>query len=87
MAALLPAAQEYEQNFFAGIVTAIANSKVTVNRTVLGKDSETRTFTITPETRMEGKLRVNARVTVRFVPSEEGDRAIHIIVRSAQKKP
>lgn len=86
LAAALPAAQENEQNFFTGSVTSVENSRITVNRTVLGKDSETRTFAITPETRIEGKLRVNARVTVRFTATGDGDRAMHIIVRSTQKK-
>ena len=87
--ALLHAAQENAppaQNFFTGTVTAVDDHKVTVNRTVLGKDSETRTFLVTPETRIEGRLRVRARVTVRFAPGEEGDRALHIIVRTSQKK-
>jgi len=53
---------------------------------VLGKSSETRTFLVTPETRVEGKLRVKARVTVRYTREEQGDRALHIIVRSSQKK-
>ncbi len=60
--------------------------KVTVLKTVLGKNSETRTFLITKETRIEGKLRLKARVTVRYTHDDEGNRALHIIVRTAQKK-
>ena len=64
----------------------LAEDKITVFKTVLGKSSETRTFLITPETRVEGKLRAKARVTVRYMREEQGDRALHIIVRSSQKK-
>ena len=64
----------------------LAEDKITVFKTVLGKSSETRTFLITPETRVEGKLRVKVRVTVRYTSEDEGDRALHIIVRSSQKK-
>jgi hypothetical protein len=67
-------------------VTTLAGDRITVFKTVLGKSSETRTFLITPETRVEGKLRVKVRVTVRYTREEQGDRAVHIIVRSSQKK-
>ena len=60
--------------------------KLTVLKTVLGKTSETRTFLITKETRIEGKLKLKARVTVRYTHEDEGYRALHIIVRAAQKK-
>ena len=72
--------------FLAGNVIALSESKVTVRRIVLGKESDTRTFTITPETRIEGKLRLKARVTVQYVTDDDGDRALHIIVRSSPKK-
>lgn len=68
--------------FYSGTIVEITADKITVSRTVLGKDSGTRTFIITPETRIEGRPRAKARVTVRFVSEEENDRAIHIIVRS-----
>jgi hypothetical protein len=35
---------------------------------------------------VEGKLALKVRVTVRYVPGEDGDRALHIIVRVSQKK-
>ena len=80
-----PSEQPHSE-FFSGVVTTLAEDRITVYKTVLGKSSETRTFLITPETRVEGKLRVKARVTVRYTREEEGDRALHIIVRSSQKK-
>lgn len=72
--------------FFAGYVTAISENSITVSRTVLGKESSTRTFAITSETRIDGKPKVKSRVTVQFVDAEEGDRAVLIIVRGPQKK-
>jgi hypothetical protein len=80
-----PSEQPHSE-FFSGVVTMLAEDKITVFKTVLGKSSETRTFLITPETRVEGKLRAKARVTVRYMREEQGDRALHIIVRSSQKK-
>ena len=75
--------------FFSGIVTALTETSVTVTRTVLGKESTVRTFTITPETHIVGKPKTKSRVTVRFVPDGNGDRAVRIIVRGAPqpKKP
>jgi len=79
-------AEQPHSEFFSGIVTALSTEKITVVRTVLGKNSDMRTFSITPETRVEGKLRLKVKVTVRFVKDEEGERALHIIVRISQKK-
>jgi hypothetical protein len=81
-----PAEAAPEDHFFSGTVTAKTEDSITVTRSVLGKSPVTRTFTISPETRIEGKLRVKARVTVRYIEREEGDVAVHVIVRSGQKK-
>ena len=78
--------EQPRSEFFSGVVTSLAEDKITVFKTVLGKNSETRTFLITPETRVEGKLRLKVRVTVRYARTKDGDRALHIIVRSSQKK-
>jgi hypothetical protein len=75
-----------QSEFFSGVVTELTADKITVLKSVLGKNSDTRTFLITDETRVEGKLRVKARVTVRYAREEDGDRALHIIVRISQKK-
>lgn len=76
-----PPASPPKDQFFAGYITAVSDTQITVSRTVLGKQSSTRTFQITPETRIEGTPKVKAKVTVQFVAGEEGDRAVHIIVR------
>lgn len=75
-----------QDQFFSGVIESLSADKVTVNRTVLGKTSERRTFLITPETRVEGRPRVKVRVTVRYATGDDGDRALHMIVRPAQKK-
>jgi len=71
-------------DFVSGTVVELPPGKIVVNRAVLGKPPEHRWFLITEETKVEGKLRVNARVTVGFRPSDEGDVAIRIIVRNPQ---
>ncbi|MFN7995710.1 MAG: hypothetical protein U0Q18_19020 [Bryobacteraceae bacterium] len=82
----VPAVQPQDQ-FFAGTITALNETSITVTRTVLGKESTVRSFSITPETHIEGKPKVKSRVTVRFVSGEEGDRAVRIIVRGANPPP
>ena len=81
-----PTSEQARDDFFSGTITVLAEDKITVIRTVLGKSSETRTFAITPATKVEGKLRVKLRVTVRFTKDEDVDKALHIIVRTTQKK-
>jgi hypothetical protein len=75
-----PPAAEANASFFSGTVADFSSSRVTVSRNHLGKN-ESRTFVITQETKVEGRIRNNARVTVRFRSAEEGDVAVHIIVR------
>ena len=78
--------QQPHSDFFSGVVTAFSGDQITVLRAVPRKSSETRTFAITKETRVEGKLRLKVRVTVRYVRDDDSDRALHIIVRISQKK-
>jgi len=74
----LPPAEQY----FSGTVVSYAEERVTVARTVLGKNSASRYFTITADTQIEGKLRVKVRVTVQYITKDEVDYAVHIIVRN-----
>jgi len=76
-----------QDQFFTGTVTALSDTSVTVTRTTLGSDSTVRTFAITADTHVEGKLKMKARVTVRFVSLPEGDRVVRIIVRGAAPAP
>ena len=65
---------------------AVDDSSLTVNRTVLGKNSSTKTFILTAETMYEGgKPQVRAQVTIRYVTTEDGDRALRVIVRRLPK--
>ncbi len=72
--------------YFSGVVTQLATDRLSVSRTILGKASEQRTFRITSETRVEGKLKMKSRVTVQFASAEEGgDVAVSIVVRDKAK--
>ena len=71
--------------FFSGTVTESTDDAIAVTRSVLGKRPVVKRFAITPETQIEGEVRLRARVTVRYVTGEQGDRAVHIIVR--EKRP
>lgn len=79
-------AESAHYDFFSGIVAELPEGKITVSRTALGK-SENRSFIIGSETKIEGKLKQNVRVTVRFRTSGDGDVAVHIIVRPAPQAP
>jgi hypothetical protein len=71
--------------FFAGSVTEITPEKIAVSRKLSGK-TENRTFRITPDTKVEGKLKVKVRVTVRYATDDAGDTAMLIVVRTSQQK-
>jgi hypothetical protein len=82
-----PATQPTQDQFFAGIVTALSETSVTVTRTVLGK-STVRTFAMTTETVIQGgKPKLKSKVTVKWVSNEDGDRAVKIILRGAVPPP
>ena len=68
--------------FFAGTVTELTDDQITISRTVQGK-LQKRSFQITEETKVEGKLRLRVRVTVRYTTDEDdSDTATLIVVRS-----
>lgn len=79
-------AQEPPLEFVSGTVAELPPGKIVVNRAVLGKPAENRTFQVNHETKIEGDLKVNARVTVGFKPTETGEPvAVRIIVRQTQR--
>jgi hypothetical protein len=78
--------QKKPDTFFAGTVSEYTAEKISVSRTVSGKP-EKRTFRITPDTKVEGKLRTKVRVTVRYTSDDDGDVATLIMVRTALPKP
>ena len=68
--------------FFAGTVSQFSAETMVVGRTVRGK-AESRTFTLTPQTKIEGKLAIKVRVTVRYITDDDGDTATLIVVRGS----
>jgi hypothetical protein len=75
-----------EGDIFSGTVTAVAADKMTVVRKVPAKADESRDFAVDHVTKVEGRLRVNARVSVRFKTGEDGvSHALRVIVRTDTK--
>jgi hypothetical protein len=70
--------------FFAGTVAQSTSETITVARIVRGKP-ESRTFNLTPQTKIEGKLAARVRVTVRYIVDDDGDTATLIVVRGFPK--
>lgn len=70
--------------FFSGVVVDMDSAKLSVARTVLGKEPEIHDFVLNSDTRVEGKLEKNARVTVGFKNTADGDVAVQVIVRTAR---
>lgn len=81
-----PEEQAQHSLYFSGTITTVEVDKLTVVRNLIGKEPTTRVFLLTNETRMEGKLRPKARVTVRFITGDDGDRALYILVRATPLK-
>ena len=82
---LLAAQAQKTDTFFAGTVAEIRDDAIVISRTVRGK-MENRTFQITPDTKVEGRLRARVRVTARYVSDGDGDgdTATLIVVRAVQ---
>jgi hypothetical protein len=68
--------------YFSGTVTDVKADSITVVRKLPAKDPVARTFAMDAKTTVEGRIRENARVTVRYAMQEDGSlRAVHVIVR------
>jgi hypothetical protein len=81
-----PPAGETPYELISGSVVEFNGSRVVVNRAVPGRPPENRAFVVNAETKVEGRLRVHARVTVGFKNSDNGDPvAVRIIVRPQQR--
>jgi hypothetical protein len=78
---LVPAlAFPQDGQYYAGTVVESTAEQLTVSRVLQGKN-ETRVFRITTDTKIEGRLAPNVRVTVGWITDDAGDRATLIIVR------
>jgi hypothetical protein len=76
-----PAPAPKPDAFYSGSVVESTETSVVVSKTVLGK-KERRTFVMTTDTKIEGRLRAGSRVTVRYATGDNGDTCILIVVRS-----
>ena len=72
--------------FFAGTVTGTSSAKLTVAR-VVRNQTESRSFKVTPQTKFEGKVANNVRVTVRYISDDDGDTATLVVVRPPVPAP
>ena len=72
--------------FFAGNVVEFSAGKITVTRIVRGQ-TESRSFKVTPQTKMDGKPQKNVRVTVGYVSDDSGDTATMVVVRPPVPAP
>jgi hypothetical protein len=77
-----PQRQDAPYQFFAGTVVEVRPGALVVGRTVIGSPPENRTFIMTGDTKVEGRLRVKARVTVGYISTDQGDVAARVIVRA-----
>jgi hypothetical protein len=82
-AAPAPAADPRPRSpYFSGFVRELKPDSIVVSRKASnGKSTIQKVFSIDPHTSVEGKLKVNSRVTVRYETLGNIQRAIHIIVR------
>lgn len=80
-----PKSEPKYDHTFSGPIVDLSATNITVSRSILGKAAEKRTFLIQTDTRIEGKLRVHARVTVGYVSTDDGDVARLIVVRSQRQ--
>lgn len=72
-----------EYQFWSGTVIETTESSVTVRRS--SNNSEDRKFAINAETKVEGKIEAEARVTVAYLETDDGAVAKRIIVREKDK--
>lgn len=71
--------------FFAGIVTGMADNKITVSRTLIGRAPETRVFVINGDTKLNrSALKAKSRVTVRYQHMPDGDVALEIQIHRSR---
>ena len=75
-----------KDNYFTGTLVENTPDHLKVTRILQGKPEE-RVFKVNAQTKVEGgRLRVKARVTVRYISGDETETAILVIIRPATKK-
>jgi hypothetical protein len=65
--------------FFAGTIVEFDATHIKVSRTLVGRPTESRSFSVTPGTKMnKSVIKLHSRVTVRYKRLPEGDTALEI---------
>lgn len=78
----MPQQKPAANDVFSGVVTELSPDALTVVRKALAKADVTRRFQIGDRTKVEGSLKVSARVTVSYGSAADGQLlALHILVR------
>jgi hypothetical protein len=77
--------QKKPNTFFSGTVAECAADHLSVSRRISGK-LEKRTFRITADTKVEGKLQTKVRVTVQYTADDQGYSATQIVVHTTVPK-
>ena len=80
-----PVEQKKPDAFFSGTVVECTPNQISVSRRISGK-VEKRTFRVTPNTKVEGKLQTKVRVTVQYTADDQGSTATRIVVHAAATK-
>ena len=71
-----------QEPFFSGNVVSVTADRLTVTRRTLSLSTVTKVFLMDAQTRVEGgRLQPKARVTVKFEKTDDGERAVRVIVR------
>ncbi len=73
-----PVPLQPHSQYFSGFVAEMTDNAIVVTRK---SPADRKTFLMDHQTKVDGKLHANVRVTVRFESTPLGDRAIRIIVR------
>ena len=77
---------EDKDNYFTGTLVENTPDHLKVSRVLQGK-AEERVFKVNGQTKVEGgRLRLKARITVRYVSSDDAETAILVIIRPAATK-
>lgn len=72
--------------FFAGTITSITSQQITISRTLVGHQPDTRSFQLTPKTKLnKNSCKPNTKVTVRYQHLPEGDIALQVLVHPPNK--
>jgi hypothetical protein len=79
-----PAPVQPKPQVFSGFVTDFTSAALSVSRkNASGKEMVHKSFIMDTQTKVEGKIKLKARVTVQFTIDGENNRAVRVIVRGS----